>query len=211
MPKFTAQWYLSPLLVWWLFVCAGQRVPWVRKQRRSRVTEEIRERHTFWGPRLSGEGVLWRLPALSWREALALGVGVSIVVSALRRRLLVSPQASSVSVPGISSVSQLSIPAGFARCSWSPDAAPAGLHKTRSSALSPAGAGVAAGCSHGTVASRSSCSIRRIGSPHRDVVQPCSSCRASSYILRETKVKAPVELVSAGKKPCYELQKGKSW
>ena len=30
----------------------------------------------------------------------------------------------------------------------------------------------------------------------------------TSYILRETKVKAPVELVF-GKKVCYELQKGK--
>ena len=53
-------------------------------------------------------------------RAVALGVGVSTAVSALRRRLLVSPQASSsVSVPGISSVSQLSSPSGFAwRSLW---------------------------------------------------------------------------------------------
>ena len=95
-----------------------------------------------------------------------LGVGESTTVSSLRRRLLASPQASSsVSVPCNSSVSQLSIPAGFAWGGWSLVAAPAGLHRAWSSALSPAEASIAAGGSHGTVASRSLCSIRRIGSP----------------------------------------------
>ena len=84
-------------------------------------------------------------------RVVVLGVGVSATVSALRRRLLVSPKASSsVSVPGNSSVSQLSISAGFVRCRWSPAAAPAGLHRSWFSALSRAGA-IAAKGSHGTV------------------------------------------------------------
>ena len=57
-------------------------------------------------------------------------------------------------------LSQLSMPAGLARCAWSPEAAPAGLHRTTA---------VAAGVPGDRGFYRSSCSTRRIGSPHKGV------------------------------------------
>ena len=84
-------------------------------------------------------------------DRVALGDGVSAAVAALRRLRLVSPQASSsVSVPGISAVSQLSMPAGLAR---SPVTAEVVVFVVVAGRLLFCGWGG----SHGTVSSRSLC------------------------------------------------------
>ena len=85
---------------------------------------------------------------------------------------------SSLSVLGISAVSQLSMPSGFGLARLA--SAPAGDQRVGSprapsSSSCAACIGAAAGGSHGSVSCRPSASTRRMGSPHIAVVQLCSS------------------------------------